>query len=135
MPWKLFLDDDADTVRRPEITVENTAWRRTMDMPLDPPDTSDLGDWVIARSYAEAESLFLEFGLPDFVSFDHDLADGKDGISVAHLIVNTDLDSGGVALPECFLFEIHSGNRVGRANINGLLSSYLSTKQKNQMKP
>lgn len=131
MPWKLFLDDDADTVRRPEITVENAAWRRTMDLPLDPPDTSVLGDWVVARSYAEAESFFLRLGLPDFVSFDHDLADGKDGISVAHLIVNTDLDSGGAALPEGFFFEIHSGNRVGRSNIDGLLNSYLSTKQKN----
>lgn len=128
--WKLFLDDDADIVRRPEITLENPAWRKTMDLPLDPPNTDRniLGDWKIARSYAEAVALFDEFGLPVFASFDHDLADGKDGIAVVHRMIEIDLDSNGEALSEEFAFEVHSGNRVGRANIRGLLDGYLSTK-------
>lgn len=128
MTWKLFLDDDADTVRRPDISVENTAWRIAMDLPPGPPDTSGFGAWKIARSFSEAAALIDQLGLPGFVSFDHDLADGKDGIAVAHLIVDTDLDSLGQALPENFDFEVHSGNRVGRANIRGLLEGYLSSK-------
>jgi hypothetical protein len=135
MKWKLFLDDDADTARRPDITVENPEWRRTMDLPLDPPDTSHLGDWILARNFREAKALIGEFGLPDFVSFDHDLADGKDGIAVAHHIVNTDLDAEGGALSNDFDFEVHSGNRVGRANIRGLLENYLSSKRTNRMNP
>jgi hypothetical protein len=126
--WKLFLDDDADAVRRPDVSVENVSWRRTMDLPPNPPDTSEFGEWKIARNFAEAANLIDQFGLPSFVSFDHDLADGKDGISVAHLIVNTDLDAEGKALPEQFDFEVHSGNRVGRENIRSLLEGYLFSK-------
>jgi hypothetical protein len=116
--WKLFLDDDADTVRRPDITVENSAWRKTMDLPLDPPnaDPAVLGNWKIARSFAEADQLFAEFGLPFFVSFDHDLADGKDGIAVAHRMIEIDMDSFGGEISRHFRFEVHSGNRVGREN-------------------
>lgn len=135
MKWKLFLDDDADTVRRPDITVENPMWRKTMDLPLTPPDTSDFGGWVIARNFDEAKTLFESRGLPHFVSFDHDLADGKDGIAVAHLIVDADLDAAGNALCDDFAFEVHSGNRVGRANIRGLLESYLASKTTPITKP
>ncbi|CTQ47346.1 cyclic-phosphate processing receiver domain-containing protein [Roseibium aggregatum] len=129
-PWKLFLDDDADTVRRPDITVENSAWRKTMDLPLDPPNTDPavLGDWKIARSYVEAAALFDEFGLPLFVSFDHDLADGKDGIAVAHRMIEIDMDSFGGQISRRFRFEVHSGNRVGRDNIRGLLEGYMKQK-------
>lgn len=128
--WKLFLDDDADTVRRPEISVENPAWRKKMDLPLDPPNTDSriLGDWKIARSYSEAASLFDEFGLPFFASFDHDLADGKDGIAVAHRMIEIDLDLFGRELFQYFRFEVHSGNRVGRDNIRGLLEGYMKQK-------
>lgn len=130
--WKLFLDDDADTVRRPDITVENPAWRKTMDLPLDPPNTDPavLGDWKVARSYSEADALFAEFGLPFFASFDHDLADGKDGIAVIHRMIEIDMDSEGGEISRHFAYEVHSGNRIGRDNIRGLLDGYLKQKTK-----
>ena len=33
------------------------------------------GDWVIVRSYNEFISHIKQYGLPEFISFDHDLAD------------------------------------------------------------
>jgi len=32
-------------------------------------------DWVIVRSFLEFCNYIQKFGLPDFISFDHDLAD------------------------------------------------------------
>jgi len=123
MGWRLFLDDDADGDRRPEITVDNPRWRVRMGLPSVPPETLHLGPWRIARSFDEAVAAIDKLGLPDFASFDHDLGDGKDGIAVARHMIEMDLDTG--LLPEGFFFETHSGNPVGRANINGLWKSYL----------
>ncbi|WP_139251244.1 cyclic-phosphate processing receiver domain-containing protein [Roseibium suaedae] len=127
MIWKLFLDDDADNFRRPEISIENPEWRKAMDLPTAPPNTEPrlLGSWKIARSYKEAIDLFSQFGLPLFASFDHDLADGRDGISVAKRMIELDLDADGSLLSRFFCYEVHSGNRVGRENISGLLNGYL----------
>lgn len=123
MQWKLFVDDDADGSRRPAISVENPGWRSALGLPRSPPDVFHLGEWVIARSYAEAVAAMEAFGLPAFVSFDHDLGDGKDGIAVARWMIERDLD--GDRLPLDFAYEVHSANPVGRANIAGLMESYL----------
>lgn len=44
-PWKLFLDDCRDAPK----------------------------DWVLARSVEEAKALIAERGMPDAISFDHDM--------------------------------------------------------------
>nr|WP_250808053.1 cyclic-phosphate processing receiver domain-containing protein [Neorhizobium tomejilense] len=127
MTWKLFLDDDCDGVRQPGITVENPAWRDRMNLPVVPPDTSAHGGWVLARDADTAISLMTERGMPSFISFDHDLADGKDAISVAKWMIERDLD--GYPIPAGFDFEVHSGNPVGRRNIRMLLEGYLDFKK------
>lgn len=123
MGWRLFLDDDADGSRRPEITVENPSWRMRMGLPMAVPDVFHLGQWRIARSHAEAVALIDELGLPEFASFDHDLGDGKDGVAVVRYMIEVDLNTG--SLPDGFAFEAHSANPVGRANIKALWESYL----------
>jgi len=129
MAWKLFVDDDADGSRRPAISVENPGWRVSLGLPPVPPDVFHLGDWVVARSHDEAIAAMEARGLPDFVSFDHDLGDGKDGIAVARWIIERDLDDG--SLPDGFGYEVHSANPVGRANISGLMESYLRQRTRN----
>ena len=124
--WKLFLDDDAEGSRHPSISVDNSAWRTNMGLPAAVPDTSHLGEWVIAKSYEEAVTRITELGFPSFVSFDHDLGDGLDGIAVARYLVEMDLDKFG--MPDDFDFEVHSANPVGRANIRGLLTNYIDVK-------
>lgn len=131
MSWKLFIDDDCDGVRNPAITVEDRAWRALMNLPVSIPDTSAHGGWVLARSADEATSLIEQRGMPSFVSFDHDLGDGKDAISVAHWMVERDMD--GDPFPEDFDFEVHSGNPVGRANIRGLIDNYLDFRKRNAL--
>jgi hypothetical protein len=131
MSWKLFIDDDCDGVRKPSITVENRVWRSMMNLPLSAPDTRAHGDWVLARSALESISLIEQLGMPSFVSFDHDLGDGHDAISVAHWMVERDMD--GHCFPTDFTFEVHSGNPVGRANIRGLIDNYLEFKRQNEM--
>jgi len=52
---KLFLDD----IRNPkDIYKDNNNW-----------------DWIIVRTYEEFVNYIKENGIPDFISFDHDLAD------------------------------------------------------------
>jgi hypothetical protein len=134
MVWKLFLDDDCHGVRHPSITVENPDWRNKMSLPLNVPDTAYLGDWKLAVSVEEAVQHVLKNGMPSFVSFDHDLADGKDGITFAHWMIAQDLNAQELnmtgrpreGIPHDFSFEVHSGNPVGRKNIRSLLENYLS---------
>jgi hypothetical protein len=124
MTWRLFLDDDCDGVRRPDITVDNPAWRVRMNLPAVPPDQTHLGAWVLARSAEEAVALMKAHGMPSFISFDHDLCDGLDAISVVHWMIELDLEQ--PSIPNDFDFEVHSGNPVGRTNIKGLLYGYLT---------
>ncbi|MFA7615080.1 MAG: cyclic-phosphate processing receiver domain-containing protein [Weeksellaceae bacterium] len=67
---------------------------------------------------------FIEFiiqnGLPDFISFDHDLGEGKSGFDCAKWLVEYCLDNQ-VPLPE---FTVHSQNPVGKENIESLLKSF-----------
>lgn len=129
-PWKLFLDDDADGVRRPDLSVENPVWRQGRGLSPQVPDTEFLGEWKIARSVDEAFALFDRLGLPSFISFDHDLCDHRPeytGFRVAEEVVRRDML--GAGLPENFAYEVHSWNPVGGPRIVGLLDSYLLQKK------
>ncbi len=132
MGWRLFLDDDADTVRRPEISVENPQWREDRQLPAIIPPTAHLGPWVLARSCEEAFREIDARGLPNFVSFDHDLCDereGYDGKKVAEYIVNKDRVE--KSLPSDFAYEVHSWNGKGAIRIDSYLQSYLKTRDDN----
>jgi hypothetical protein len=129
MGWRLFLDDDADTTRRPAISVEDRQWRHDRNLPSVIPSTDHLGPWVLARSCEEAIHEIDARGLPNFVSFDHDLCDereGYDGKKVAEYIVNRDrIDR---SLPSDFAYEVHSWNGRGAIRIESFLESYLSNR-------
>lgn len=125
--WRLFLDDDADDARRPDISVENPGWRMRAGLSKNPPFLQHLGDWVIAKNYQEAIEAINALGFPSFVSFDHDIASKETGVDVAKYLIDIDLDTG--AMPEDFGFEVHSANPVGRRNIIMLLENYLGQKE------
>jgi len=65
MSYKLFLDD----VREP---VECASY---MHKRIGKANPIYLEEWVIARNYDEFVDIITTLGLPDVVSFDHDLAD------------------------------------------------------------
>lgn len=97
-------------------------------------------EWSIVRSYWQFVKFIEENGLPDFISFDHDLADVVElkeelpieqwfdlannkeytGMDCAHWLVNYCLDNN-KQLPN---YIVHSSNPAGTENIEGLLKSF-----------
>ncbi len=91
-------------------------------------------DWNIVRSYDEFVSWIVKNGLPDFISFDHDLADvhysmdfsnpnfnGNEmtGYDCAKWLTNYCMDMK-IQIPR---FIVHSQNPVGKANIQSYLDN------------
>jgi len=126
--WNLFLDD----FRHPYDCIAYMQNKRIY---------SQL-DWTIARNYKEFITLIEERGLPELISFDHDLAqehydpimyDGvedysklyetfeeKTGFECAKWLVDYCMDNS-LGLPE---FEIHSMNPAGGENIRQYLLNF-----------
>lgn len=92
--------------------------------------------WVIVRNYAEFVDMITSQGIPEIVSFDHDLADEhygmqdhieygmlaeKTGYHCAQWLINYCIDHN-KDLPKYVL--IHSMNTVGRQNIESLFRTY-----------
>lgn len=97
MTWKLFLDDERF-----------------------PPD--DGGNWVICRNVTEAIEYCSILGLPNFISFDHDLGKREfNGLQFAKWLVEHCLNND-INLPECY---VHSQNPVGKKNIEEHLNCFL----------
>jgi len=74
--------------------------------------------WV--TNYSEFIEWIEKFGLPDAISFDHDLGEVATGMDCAKWLVNYCLDNNR-ELPE---FYVHSANPVGAENIKTLLENY-----------
>lgn len=72
------------------------------------------------RSYAAFIAYITAYGLPDFISFDHDLGLGESGYDCAKWLVNYCLDND-LRLPG---FAVHSQNPVGKENISMLLLNF-----------
>lgn len=121
--WRLFLDDLAEGDRNPRLTVDHQRWRARAGLSPGLPNRPELGAWVVALNCGEAVAHVSRLGPPSFVSFDHDLADGLDGLWFARALIEADMD--GSHLPDDFGYEVHSANPVGRTNIHGLLGRYL----------
>lgn len=126
--YNLFLDD----IRFPEKVFDYTGDK----MYLTP-------DWVIVRSYDEFVKYVTENGLPETVSFDHDLADEhyhrdmykgvaeyskhyesfkeKTGYDCVKWMVDYCINNE-KPFPNWYL---HTMNPVGKANMEGYIRSYL----------
>lgn len=91
-------------------------------------------DWVVLRSGQQFFDWISHNGLPDLISFDHDLGGidehGQEvdpscvpsGMDCAHFLVNYCLDHD-LPLPQ---YKVHSANPVGSENIRLLLESFQS---------
>lgn len=82
--------------------------------------------WIVIRSYDEFVNWILENGIPDEISFDHDLSD----TSITNNREMTGYDcakwlgqycwENGLPIPD---WNVHSANPVGRKNIEGYLTN------------
>lgn len=78
--------------------------------------------WEIVRNYDDFVNFITENGLPDEISFDHDLGekDERTGYDAAKWLCEYCWDNG-LPIPP---WNVHSANPVGRDNIKQLLMSY-----------
>ena len=77
--------------------------------------------WTIVRNYEEFVKHIEENGLPEEISFDHDLGeDIKTGYDCAKWLCNY-CWTNGIPIPT---YNVHSANPVGRDNIIGILKSF-----------
>lgn len=93
------------------------------------PDNS----YILVRSYDDAVNYVKQNGIPNFISFDHDLGIDKNdnllssGYDFAKWLVEMDMDNKYV-FPSDFDFIVHSANPVGKVNIERYLNSYIKYK-------
>jgi hypothetical protein len=78
--------------------------------------------WVLVRSSADAIEYVKRRGLPEFISFDHDLG-GDDTARRFVLWLIDHLDQGTSKLPTNFQFYVHSQNPIGRDWIEGTMNN------------
>ena len=105
MTYKMFLDDE----RFPPN--HGTEWEI---------------DWVIIRSSIDAIRYVQLQGLPEFISFDHDL--GGDDTSRKFIIWLSDymLDNGLTFAGREFDFYVHSQNPIGAQWIRGTMAAMIA---------
>lgn len=89
---------------------------------------------VIVRSYHEATFYIKKYGMPKFISFDHDLGCDKNGVILesghdfAKWLITIDIENK-YKLPLNFDFNVHSANPIGKYNIETILNNYLKFKE------
>jgi hypothetical protein len=101
LPYRLFLDDEREPV-----------------------DDS----WVIVRTVEEAIDIIETRGVPEFISFDHDLGEGqKTGYDLAKWLIDWDIKFD-ILSADNFAFYVHSQNPIGKENIEAIFASYFKFK-------
>lgn len=120
----LFLDD---------VRVPYDVFRMTLN-----PLFEKNEDWVVVRNYYEFVNYIIKFGLPDFISFDHDLAfehylsenqseieyeslKEKTGYDASKWLCDYCLDNN-LSVPDYY---VHSANPAGKKNIEMYLSNFI----------
>lgn len=88
-----------------------------------PPGNAD--DWVIVRSSSEAIEWVRAHGIPNHISFDHDLGGDDTAMVFLHQLAHMLIDSI-VVMPEVFSYDVHSQNPVGRGNILSYMDQILA---------
>lgn len=77
-------------------------------------------DWLVCRSTQEALERVAAMGMPQFISFDHDLGESDTTMVFLRRLVNEVWD--GTTSPPDYV--IHSANPVGSQNIRSFMESW-----------
>lgn len=81
-------------------------------------------DWVVFRTSKEVIEYTKVHGLPDFVSFDHDLGGEDTSMVFINWLIEQVLD-GTILFPAGFDFDVHSQNPIGAKNIFSKMENLL----------
>lgn len=103
MSYNMFIDDER--------------------MPVNPTD-------IICRTMEDVIYVVTTYGMPKYISFDHDLGEDKPtGYDIAKWLVECDMDEE-YKFPDDFDFGVHSQNPIGKKNIEQYMNNYLNFKNK-----
>lgn len=97
-------------------------WKLFIDAERFPPSGS--GVMVVARNSFDAIEFMEMWGIPNHISFDHDLG-GLDNAMVVISWLEEKLMEGSGILPENFTYSIHSLNPVSAYNIDVAMKSLI----------
>jgi hypothetical protein len=89
----------------------------------------DESKWIIVRSSEEAINTVKTLGMPEFVSYDHDLGGDDTSIKFIWWMINSHMDGEFSNFPT--MYEVHSQNPIGSKNIKYLLDGYIKSLQSN----
>lgn len=87
-------------------------------------------DWVITRSSVAATYVICTFGIPNYISFDHDLGGEDTSVVFIKWLIEHILDNN-LALPPDFEYYVHSQNPIGKKNIESLMDSFIKFVKEN----
>jgi hypothetical protein len=87
-----------------------------------PPSDGKL--WVIARTSYDAINIIKGFGMPKYISFDHDLGGDDTSMKVLRWMEEQLIDRE-ITFPEAFDYYVHSQNPVGVVNITAKMETLL----------
>lgn len=99
------------------------SYRMFIDDERFPPN--DGKEWAIVRSSDEAIKYVQTHGVPEFVSYDHDLGADDTSMKFIGWMIDQYLDQSITDFP--VKYAIHSQNPVGARNIETLLRGFISS--------
>ena len=126
-PYWLFLDD----VRAPyDVKWSVISCGKGREYGIPP------RNWTVVRDYNEFVAIIEKQGMPEAITFDHDLADFNPlaRISLATWNERTGLDCAKWLIANKIVLEhftVHSANPVGAKNITCLLNNYAKFRRNN----
>lgn len=94
-----------------------------------PPADFSYDPIVIVRSSEAAIEHIDEFGMPTFISFDHDLGGDDTAMVFINEMIERILD-GDWILPEEFGYDIHSQNPIGAQNIRTKMYNFMRSRER-----
>lgn len=84
--------------------------------------------WSVVRNFDDFKKHILTYGIPEVISFDHDLGEDSQGSELPSgydaIKWLVDFDQKYSKLPGNWQIRIHSANPVGCANIQGYYDNY-----------
>ena len=126
----LWLDDVRDPYKYLSKKSDSGAFQRNKAF-YDKLLSNGNVDFVWVKNFEEFTGYILRNGIPEFVSFDHDLGKGlKKGLDCARWLQEYCRESG-QPFPKFF---VHSANPNGQREINGLLNSVNESMKKKRIR-
>ena len=120
--YVIFLDDE-------RFPHEAATWCNLPASFFDPTQV------VICRNMHDVQHTVAEKGMPEMISFDHDLGDEPEtGYDIAKWLCNLDavnIEAGlfGFRFSDTFQFAVHSKNPIGAKNIKEYMNNYFKHRE------